>query len=163
MAVGVAREHAGRKIRNTPLGLLFTAFRQEGDPAAGEALAALLARFMRHLELHMEFDLACKLPADYISGDGDATGALFGWPGVDYPLSVREELFLWGVAAGLGAVGTECAMTLQRAVNGRRVLILTDYYRLDPTCSAVHLLHAGGAAKVGVLALCADSGDLCGL
>jgi len=47
-------------------------------------------------------------------------------------------------------------MTLEADVAGRRVLIVADRYRFEPTCTAVHLLRAGGALRVGVLALGAD-------
>jgi len=159
LAIGPALSFAGGRCRVTPLGELLAACRHEGDEAAEEALAALLARFMQHLELGREFDLACTLPAGYISGDDDSTSGLFGRPGVDYPLAIRRDLFAWNMAAGLHAARVDRAMTLTRRVAGLRMLLLCDVYRLDPLSSAVHLLRAGDASRVGVLALCADLKD----
>jgi len=81
---------------------------------------------------------------------------LFRWPEAGYALPIRADLLAWNMAAGLCAEGSERAMTLEADVAGRRVLIVADRYRFEPTCTAVHLLRAGGALRVGVLALGAD-------
>jgi hypothetical protein len=161
LALGALHGRQGRRLRLTPLGRLFFALEQEGDRDAGLALAAMLARFVRHLEWERHFDIACKLPSDYVSGDGDKTIALFGWPEVGYTLPIRADLFAWGMAARLGAAGSERAMTLEAGVAGRRVLIVADRYRFEPTSTAVHLLRAAGASRVGVLTLCADLESVC--
>lgn len=160
LAMGAGWSRAGRRRRSTPLGELYRALVRDEDEVAGEILAILAGRFMRHIELHNEFDLACALPVDYISGNGDSTASLFARPGVDYPLAVRTDLLTWEMAAGPGAVASDEAMRLQGQVAGRRVLIVCDWYRFDRACPAVHVLRAGGASRVGVLALCAHPGDL---
>jgi len=164
LAVGRYGAGRGRRMKRTPLGDLMWSYRQFADPRAAEILSALLARFLRSLEVETRFDVIVPVPPSFASRDVSSVRGLLTPGDSALPLPVRDDLIARAAAiapqrrrssAFARHVRNEKAFRVDAGVRGLRVLIVDDLYDTGETASALaHALRERGAAAVGVLAIC---------